>query len=124
MDYKWSVKKIEGQPAIGYNFICETIANNIPIMAIIYCFPKLNQFGNYKIATVTVFWECTKTDITDDFFHGVLDDIGEIIQGRDDLVFDESLNPIKIMLTQQYFCKKLPNLGYFTHGDYYIGGEK
>jgi len=46
-------------------------------MVIIYCFPKLNQFRDHKIVTVIVFWECTKTDIIDDLFHRVLDDIGK-----------------------------------------------
>jgi len=124
MDYEWIVKKIEGQPAIGYEFICESKTNNIPVMAAIYCFPKLDQFGSHKIATVTIFWECNKSDITDGFFHWVLDDIGQIIKDKEKSIFDESLNPIEIMLTQQFFCKKLPNVEYFTHGDYYIGGEK
>lgn len=124
MDYEWSVKKIEGQPAIGYNFICETKANDIPIMAAICSLPKLDQFGSNKIATVTVFWKCKKSDITDGFFHWVLNDIGEIIKEKEMTIFDGSLNPIEIMFTQQFFCNNLPNLQYFTHGDYYIGGEK
>ena len=124
MNYKWNVKKIEGQPAIGYEFICEAIANDIPVLSTIYCFPKQDEFGNHKIATVTIFWECERKDISDGFFHWVLDDIGQVIKEKENKLFDISLDNIEIMLTQQFFCKKIPELEYFTHGDYFIGGEK
>jgi len=77
MNYIWNVKKIDGRPTTWCAFICETISNNVSVMVIIYCFPKLNQFRDHKIVTVIVFWECTKTDIIDDLFHRVLDDIGK-----------------------------------------------
>lgn len=124
MNYIWNVKKIDGRPTIWCAFICETISNNVSVMVIIYCFPKLNQFRDHKIVTVIVFWECTKTDIIDDLFHRVLDDIGKIIKERNGLIFDESLNQFEIILTQQYFCKNLSSLEYFQHGDYYIGRIK
>lgn len=123
MDYEWNLKAKNGQPAIGYQLIYETIADGIPILTTIYCFPKLDQFGNNKIASVSVFWNCDENDITDGFFHWVLDDIGDLIKANENTLFDSQLNKIEIMFTQQFYCKTLPNIDYFTHGDYYIGNN-
>jgi hypothetical protein len=57
------------------------------------------------LTTVTIFWECIKSDVTDGFFHWVLEDIGQLIKENEKSMFDESLNPIEILFTQQFFCK-------------------
>ena len=120
MNYKWNVSKHEGQAAIGYVFSCETIAENIPVMAMINCFPKVNQFGNNKIASIVIFWECNKDKVTDGLFHWVMDDVGEIIKNNECCLFDNSLQKFDSMMSQHYFVEKLPKLTYFTHGDYAV----
>lgn len=120
MDYNWTIEKENGQPDIGYVFKCTTNADGIQILATVYCFPKLDQFANNKIASVSVFWECEKEKITDGFFHWIMNDIYEIIKCNENSLFDKSLNPLDMAMTQHFFVPKLPNLQYFTHGDYAI----
>lgn len=120
MNFKWTVSKKQGQSGIGFVFECKAIDANIPVSALVYCFPNLNQFGNNKIANVTIFWQGTKTEVTDVFFHWVLDDIGEIIKNDEINLFDGNSLPFDLMMTNQYFVKELPDVTYFTHGDYKV----
>lgn len=124
MEYEWKLKTKAGQPAIGYQLVYETVAKNIPILVTIYCFPKLNEFGDNKIASTVIFWNCKKSGITDGFIHWVMDDIGELIKENEKNLFDSELKNIELIMSQQFFCEKLPEIEYFTHGDYFIGESK
>lgn len=124
MDYNWILKKQSGQPALGYHRIYETNAEGVPILVTIYCLPKLDVLGNKKIATVTVFWGCKEGHITDGFFHLVCNDIGELIKNDEKQLFDNSIpEDIEVMFTEHYYSnnEQLPNIEFFTCGDYHIG---
>ena len=68
-----------------------------------------------------IFWNCKKSEITDGFFHWVMDDIGELIKENEKNLFDSELKNIELIMSQQFFCEKLPEIEYFTRGDYFIG---
>ena len=120
MTFNWTVSAKQGQPAIGFVFECKSNDANVPVLALVYCYPNINQFGNNKIANVTVFWQGTKTKVTKSFFHEVLADIGEIIKNDEINLFDGNSLPFDLMMTNQYFVKELPDVTYFTHGDYKV----
>ena len=121
MNNEWKKGTIEGQPMTGFSFMCSTIVNDIAVSATVYCYPNLNEFGNNKIAAVSVFWQCDKQRITDGVFHSVMDDIGEIIKNDAHRLFDYKLsNAFKLMMSQHFYCDKLPNIQQFTFGDYTI----
>lgn len=122
MEYEWKKTLAEGQEPIGYIEIYETIAKNdeknINIRTIINYYPKLNEFSNNKICNVTIFYACEKKDITDSFFHWISDDICELISNQENTKYESGMNNFKTMFTQHFFGKKLPDMEYFTHGDY------
>ena len=121
MNHNWEIGESEGQPMKGYTFVCASTVENIAVSATVYCFPNLNEFGNNKIAAVTVFWQCDKQHITDGVFHSVMDDIGEIIKNDADKLFDYKLSSdFKLMMSQHFYVEKLPNLNLYDFGDYSI----
>jgi len=118
MNYEWTRTLEKGQRSKGYIEIYETIAQNINIRAIINYYPKLNEFSNNKICNVTIFYTCEKKDITDGFFHWISDDICELISKQENLKYESGMNNFKTMFTQHFIVKKLPDMEYFSHGDY------
>lgn len=119
MDYDWIKILDEGQRPIGYIEVYETTAeNDIKIRAIITYYPDLNQFSKNRICNVTILFVCEKKDITDGFWHWVLDDITELISNQEEMKFDKEMKKFETMFTQQFFVKELPEMIYFTHGDY------
>lgn len=121
MNYNWKIGEYEGQPMIGYTFVCASEVENIAVSATIYCFPNLNEFGTNKIAAVTVFWQCDKQQITDGIFHAVMEDIGEIIKNDANTLFDYKLSSVfKLMMSQHFCVEQLPNLNLYDFGDYTI----
>lgn len=121
MTYEWQIGSVDGEPMIGFSFTCSTNVDNIAVSATVYCYPNLNEFGNNKIAAVSVFWQCNKQRITDGVYHSVMEDIGEIIKNNAYRLFDYKLSSVfKLMMSQHFCCDKIPNLQQFTFGDYTI----
>jgi len=118
MNYSWQKTLSKGQKEIGYIEIYETVANNISIRAIISYFPNLNQFNNNKICSVSIAYSCKNSDVTSGFFHSINNDITQLIQSNEDICFESTMNKFEFMMTQQFFVKKLPELEYYTHGDF------
>ncbi len=122
MDYKWNKVINAGQKAIGYIDIYETNAKGIDIRAIVNFYPNIEQFGDNRICNTTILYSCSKSDITDAFFHFINDDIIKLIQGEETEKFDSTTKKFELMMTQQFFVKELPEMDYFTHGDYSAEG--
>jgi hypothetical protein len=120
MNYKWGLKLTEGQQSHGYVQVFETTAEDINIRAIINYFPKLNEFGENKICSVTVTYACKKINITDSFFHSINDDILKLIQNEENQKFEPSLKKFEIMILQNFLVEELPVMEYFSHGDYSV----
>ena len=122
MDYIWSKIEEHGQPAIGFIEIYKSDTDGkANILAIINYFPQL-PFSDYeKHATITLYYEGTKNSITDGFFHWILDDLSEIIRNNEDKNFSQKTEKrIEHSQIQFYIVDKLPDLTYYTHGDYAI----
>jgi hypothetical protein len=125
MDYKWEKIEGHGQATIGFLEIYKSRPDNrANILAIINYFPQL-PFSNYeKSATITLFYEGTKGSITDGYFHLILDDLSEIIINNEDKMFPHKTDKkIEYSQIQFFTVSKLPELNYFSHGDYTFDNE-
>jgi len=120
MNFSWNKIEEYGQPASGFLEMYKSdTGNRGKILAIINSFPQL-PFSNYeKHVTITIFFDGIKALITDGFFHWVLDDLSDIIKGNEPHFFQEKTDKkLEHSQVQFYFVSKLPDLEYFTHGDY------
>ena len=45
-----------------------------------------------------IFWNCKKSEITDGFFHWVMDDIGELIKENEKNLFDSELKNTELIM--------------------------
>ena len=118
MNFDWQRKLKRGQVATGFIEIFETNSKNVNIRAIINYFPQFDQFDKNKICSVIVFYECSKIEISDGFFHWINDDIIDLIKENESEYYSKDLNNFEFMMLQNYLCKKLPEIEYFSHGDY------
>jgi hypothetical protein len=122
MNYRWEKIEGHGQSAIGFLEIYKSeIDNQASILAVINYLPQL-PFSNYeKNATITLFYEGTVGSITDGYFHWILDDLSEIIRNNENKMFPNKTDKkIECSMVQFYTVSKLPELNYFTHGDYAV----
>jgi hypothetical protein len=120
MDYNWEKKLDVGAPHKGYVEIYETVTDRAKVRAIINYLPNLNQFSNNKICHTTLLLTCQKDDITDGYFHWILDDICDLIVLQENIKFPAGMLDFKTMFTQHFFVNELPEMIYFNNGDYSI----
>ena len=113
MKFEWKLKSGAGEDAIGYQRVYETLADDTPVLALLYCFPKFKEFGDGKLVLATVFFRCDKNQKKESFFSEILSDIGNLV--------NSTLNKTDRMLTQLFYCKELPDIEYLNHGDFFIG---
>jgi len=118
MENKWNKDLDEGQPAIGFVEIYSTTVYEMPLKAIINYFPQLLDDNNKRNVSVTVFIVGTKEKITKSIFYEIMNDIGEIIKSSEPLKYSKDSNSISYMMIQSFFVNKLPDLRYYTHGDF------
>jgi len=120
MENSWVKELEEGQYAIGFVEVYSTKVNGMPLKAIINYFPQLLDDNNKRNISVTVFIVGNKEKITKSLFYEMMNDIGEIVKNSEPLKFNKESPSIPYMITQSFFVEKLPELKYYTHGDFDI----
>jgi hypothetical protein len=122
MDYTWNLIDEQGQPPIGFIEMYESPTDGrAKILAIINYFPQLPDSNYEKEATITLFYEGAKETITDGYFHWILNDLSEMITINEDKRYPQKTSKkIEYSQIQFYIVEKLPQLKYYTHGDYAI----
>jgi hypothetical protein len=125
MDYKWEKIEDHGQPAIGFIEIYKSdLDNKANALAVINYFPQLPSRGYEQEATITLYYDGTKDSISDGFFHWIFNDLSEIIANNEEKMFQEKTGKkIKHSQIQFFIVDKLPNLIYYSHGDYAISND-
>ena len=93
-----------------------------------YTYDEKDFIDSYVIGVDKGALYCLKNHIKMDLAVGDFDSVNnseyELIKENEKNLFDSELKNIELIMSQQFFCEKLPEIEYFTHGDYFIGESK
>jgi hypothetical protein len=121
MTYKWRLKEYHGQPSTGFHEVYESTGEwEESYLALINYLPNIDSVTNERIVHATLFIANSGHKITDGKFHWIHDDIGNLIKENKSTYFGEEISSPSTFFTEIYFVDELPNINYYTHGDFGI----
>jgi hypothetical protein len=124
MNNTWEKALENGQESIGFVDVYTSNVEGKKVKAIINYLPQFQDNNNNKQVHITLFFEGSKSDITDGLFHWIYDDICELIQENIDLRFTRKSEPLDFVYTQTFIVKNIPEFEHYTHGDYGLSANR
>ena len=108
----------EGQKAIGYIEKYAAVVEGMPIQAIVNYLPEFPSRGKQREAHLTLIVEGVREQITDGLFHRILDDLTDMLVSKQTDFYRDDTVPLKYAFTQWFLVETMPDIQYFTHGEY------
>lgn len=121
MTYEWHLKEKHGQLSTGFHEVYESEDEiEESYLALINYLPQIDSINDKRIVHVTLFIANSKHKLSDGKFHWLHDDIGNLIKEKESTYFREESASLSIFFTEIFFVNELPNIEYYSHGDYGI----
>lgn len=118
MNSTWERILEEGQKAIGYLDIYTTVFQGNNVKAVINYMPQFPKNSFKKDAHITLYYEGTKSELTDSKLMDIFNDILDIIRTNEANKYPEAANQLSYVLTQVFIVDRIPNIEYYSHGDF------
>jgi len=121
MIYKWNLKEQHGQLSIGFHEVYEAEGERAEsYLVLINYLPQLDSINNERVVHTTLFIANSDHKITDGKLHWIHDDLGALIKEKESTYFEKESAPPSIFFTEIHFVEEIPNIKYYSHGDYGI----
>ncbi len=118
MNYIWNRVFEKGQESTGFVDIYSSNVEGKNVKAIVNYLTQLPDNDNNKKVHVTLFFQGTKSDVTDGLFHWMYDDICQSVKENSRQKFKRESKPLDQISTQTFIVKNIPEFEHFSHADY------